>query len=135
MQEENKIYINGKSEAISMLRLLTRKERNRILSQIKIKNPSLADELNNNCVSFRDIESLGDEILINMINNVLPEILGLAIKASSVEFQRRVLTLAPRTYAEKAYENLRLPISNSQKRIIERAQERILSTLSNHLRI
>ena len=65
-----KIYINGKSEAISMLKLLTRQERNRILSQIKIKNPSLADELNNNCVSFIDIESLGDEILINMINNM-----------------------------------------------------------------
>ncbi len=135
MQNENKIYINGKSEAISMLKLLTRQERNRILSQIKIKNPSLADELNNNCVSFIDIESLGDEILINMINNIQPEVLGLAIKASSVSFQKRVLSLCPRDYAEKAYENLRLAIAPSNRKIIERAKERVLSTLSNHLRI
>ena len=70
MSEENKVFINGKSQAISMLKLLTREERNRILSQIKIKNPSLAVELNNNCVCFNDIEHLSDFALRSLLEKI-----------------------------------------------------------------
>ena len=135
MNEENKIFINGKSQAISMLKMLTREERNRILGQIKIKNPSLASELNNNCVNFNDIEHLTDHAIQSLLSKVQPQVIGLAIKKSSVEFQKRVLKIAERNYAEEAYQVLRTPLNNEQKKLIDRAQNRILSLLSNHLKI
>ena len=77
MQEQEKVFINGKSQAISMLKLLTKSERMRIISAIRIKNPSLADELNNQSISFKDIELLNDESLMNVSRKVRPEILVL----------------------------------------------------------
>lgn len=135
MSEENKIFINGKSQAISMLKLLTREERNRILSQIKIKNPTLAVELNNNCVCFNDIEHLSDHALISLMDKTRPQVVGLAIKNSSVDFQKRILKIAPRDYAEEAYQILRTPLETGQKKLIERAQNKILASLSSHLKI
>jgi flagellar motor switch protein FliG len=135
MNNENKIFINGKSQAISMLKLLTREERNRILSQIKIKNPSLADDLNNNCVSFNDIEHLSDNSIKNLLERVQPQVIGLAIKNSSVDFQKRILKIAQRDFAEEAYQILRTPLGSEQVRLIGRAQNKILNHLSNHLKI
>lgn len=135
MKEENKVFINGRNQAISMLRLLTREERSRILSQIKIKNPSLAVELNNQCVNFNDIEHLTDTALKSLMEKIPSQVVGLAIKGARVDFQKRILKIANRKYAEEAYSVLRTNLEGEQRRLIERAQNKILSLLSNHLKI
>ena len=135
MKEESKVFINGRSQAINMLKMLTKVERDRILSKIKIKNPSLATELNSQCVNFSDIQSLNDDSLQSLLPQVQAEVLGLALKNSPIDLQRRVLTLSDRAYAEKAYRVLKTPLSSSKMSIIERAQNKVISIFSRHLDI
>ena len=49
------------------------------------------------------IQSLNDHSLKNLLPQVRPEVLGLALKNSSIDLQRRILSLSNRDYAERAY--------------------------------
>ena len=41
----NSIFINGKAQIIEMLQHMPREERSRLLKNLKIRNPQLAEEL------------------------------------------------------------------------------------------
>ena len=131
MQDQEKVFINGRSQAISMLKMLSRNERTRIISAIRIKNPGLADELNNQCVNFKDIEHLSDDSLKQLAPKIRPEILGIALKGMSVTFQKRILKVIDRHHAQIAYNALVQPISSSKSSIIERAQNKVMGVFLN----
>lgn len=136
MIENNKTegyFLNGKAQIIEMLRLMSGKDRARLIQSVKHRNPSLAEELMEKCVSFRDLERLGNHELNLIFNHVDAPILGLALKGSPITFQRRVLSLAQREYAEKAYHVLVANISDEDVRI-SKAQERVLTTLAKFLK-
>ena len=57
-------YINGKGQVIDILRLLSPQEKARILNHINSKNPTMARELAERCVSFANVEALGDNDVI-----------------------------------------------------------------------
>ncbi|MAW06708.1 MAG: hypothetical protein CME61_00335 [Halobacteriovoraceae bacterium] len=132
MQEQEKVFINGKSQAISMLKLLTKSERMRIISAIRIKNPSLADELNNQSISFKDIELLNNESLMNLSRKIRPEILGIALKGMSVDFQKRILRVMDRENAQAAYAALTKPLSSTKSDLIQRAQNKVMGIFASN---
>ena len=129
-QKKTGTFINGREQAQEILRMLTPNERTRILQNINLRNPSLANELKQNSISLRDIESFGATDFKNIFQHVRPEILGLALKQTSKNFQREILKIAPRQYAEKAFETLMMQIPASKMDTIKRAKKLILSHLS-----
>ena len=128
MQNSTGVFINGRSQVIEMLRLMEPAERDRLLKNIRLRNKTLADELVEESLSFFHIETLGDIDIKLLMKYVTAPILGVALKNVNVELQRRILTLAPRNYAEEAYRYLITPIAN-EKDSTARAQKKVVSVL------
>jgi flagellar motor switch protein FliG len=125
-QEKKGIFINGKGQIIEMLQRVSSKEKARILRNLHLKNPYLAEELSKKSLSFQEIKNLHDDVIKKALNQIDPAILGVAIKNSDESLQRKFLKLSPtRAYTEKAYYYLSNPLSN-ETRIIERARNKVL---------
>ena len=129
-QENNGIYINGREQALEILKMLNPEERNRILKTINIKNPGLANDLSQNCSSPNDIQNFKSEDFLVIFSKVKPEILGLALKNTSQNFQRSILKLAPRQYAETAFSFLIMDLPLEKRETIVRAKKLILQELN-----
>ena len=124
------IFINGKAQIIEMLQLMPRSERLKLLQNLKVRNPQLAEELSDSCFTFNDLDSLSDYELQMIFNYISAPILGMALKNVERVFQRRLLSLAEREYAEEAFRVLKTPYAN-EKRDTKRAQNKIIETLSS----
>jgi len=122
------VFLNGKSQIIEMLQFMTEAEREVLIKNIKIRNPHLAEELLEKSLSFSNISNMKDTDLQALFKYVQPAILGIALKATERNFQKRVLSITPREYAEEAYRNMKSPITNEEDGI-KRAQSKILNTL------
>jgi flagellar motor switch protein FliG len=124
------VFINGKSQIIEMLQHMSREERSLLLKNIKSRNPQLAEELADSCFTFNDLDSLSDYELQTIFNYISAPILGMALKNIERNFQRRLLSLADRAYAEEAFRVMKTPYAN-EKRDNKRAQNKIIETLSS----
>ena len=124
------IYINGKAQIIEMLQYMQPIEREKLLKNIRLRNASMAQELVRESMTFDVVENLGDEDWQKIFNYVDARILGVALKLSNRNFQRRLLKLAPREYAEIAYDVMTTPIENGVDKS-KRAQRRIIEMVSS----
>lgn len=124
----NSIFINGKAQIIEMLQHMPREERARLLKNLKIRNPQLAEELTEQCFTFSDLDNLTDHDLQMIFQYVTAPVLGMALKNVERAFQRRLLSLAGRDYAEEAFRVLKTTYS-TEKRDIKRAQNKIVEIL------
>lgn len=124
----NSIFINGKAQIIEMLQHMPREERARLLKNLKLRNPQLAEELTEQCFTFSDLDNLADQDLQMIFQYVTAPILGMALKNVERAFQRRLLSLASRDYAEEAFRVLKTSYS-TEKRDIKRAQTKIIEIL------
>lgn len=131
-QKSEQIFINGRGQIVEMLKIMPREEREKILRNVAARNKQLAMELGQECLSFNDLERLGDADLSYIIERIKAPILGIALKGAKQEFQRRVLRLARREYAEEAYETMLGKVMNGSKDI-QRAQNKIMSLLPSIL--
>jgi flagellar motor switch protein FliG len=127
------VFLNGKGQIIEMLKFMTPKEREVLLKNIRARNSQLADELLEQSLTFSSLNELPDDDLILIFNSLSAPIVGVALKGSNREFQRRILSLAPRDYAEKAYSVLMTNLSN-EARDVQRAQNKVLNALGSHLK-
>ncbi|MGZ3788463.1 MAG: FliG C-terminal domain-containing protein [Bacteriovorax sp.] len=124
----NSIFINGKAQIIEMLQHMPREERSRLLKNLKVRNPQLAEELTEQCFTFSDLDNLSDGDLQMIFQYITAPILGMALKNIERSFQRRLLSLANREYAEEAFRVLKTSYS-TEKRDIKRAQNKIIEVL------
>lgn len=122
------VFINGKAQIIEMLQHMPRDERSKLLKNLKVRNPQLAEELTEQCFTFSDLDNLSDGELNMIFHYITAPILGMALKNIEREFQRRLLSLASRDYAEEAFRVLKTPYS-TEKRDIKRAQNKIIEVL------
>ena len=133
MDQKDGVYINGKSQAIELLKMLSRDERQRILSKIKIMNPSLANELQGNCASFSDLVHLDSSIIGQLYSLVKPEIIGLSLIGSPVELQRKVLSSTNQNLAEISFEMMNSPEASRKSDAIQRAKSQVMQQLNRLL--
>lgn len=124
----NSVFINGKAQIIEMLQHMPRGERAILLKNIKARNPQLAEELTEQCFTFSDLDNLSDDELSMIFKYVTAPILGMALKNIERAFQKRLLSLAGREYAEEAFRVLRTSYS-TEKRDVKRAQSKIIEVL------
>lgn len=123
------VFLNGKAQIIEMLEIMPASERQKLLNNIRLRNPKLANELMEKSLSFADLDRLEDFDLKKIISETNPQIMGLALKNAPINFQRRVLSLCDRNYAVETYDIMIKRIEN-EKRDSQRAQGRILSSFA-----
>lgn len=127
------VFLNGKAQIIEMLQYMNSSEREKLLLNIRKRNPQLAEELMEKSLTFSHLGELSDIELSIIFSHINAPILGIALKGTSREFQRRLLSLAPRDYAERAYSVMMTPLQN-EKTDVKRAQSKIVSSLAGILR-
>ena len=128
MNSQQAVFINGRAQIIEKLQYMEDEDRNTLLKNIRIRNPILANELLEKSLVFENIGKLSDHEIRLVLNYVQPTIMGVALKSVNQDLQRRVLGLAQRGFAEKAYEIMIKSIGNEMTHI-KKAQNKILETM------
>ena len=127
LNEKNGVYINGKGQIVELLRHMEQSEKARLLRNLKNRNPALAKELSEQCLSYDNIWALEDDSLSKILGGVKPVVLGLALSLTNLKNQKRALSLVPREQALKAYEVMTKDLSSNRRECL-RAQEKIMET-------
>lgn len=122
---ENGIFINGKGQVIELLQQMSAADKARLLKNLRVRNPSLAKELTESCISFESLWDLDEAGLKTVVSQVQPTILGLALSLTHVKNQRRALGLIPRDMAVRAFEIMQKDLSGNRNEC-QRAQQKIL---------
>lgn len=127
---ENGVFINGKNQVIELLQKMDSADKAKLLKNLRLRNPVLAKELTESCISFESIWDLDDEGLKTIISQVQPAILGLALSLVHVKNQRRALGLISRQTAMKAFEIMQKDLSGNRNEC-HRAQQKIVELALN----
>jgi flagellar motor switch protein FliG len=122
------VFLNGKAQILEMMPLLSPIERNKLIKNIRMKNPQLADELVENSITFKNILDLNDDTIQVILRYVKAPILGVALKSLTPDDQRKILCLCEREYAEQAYKAMRARLSR-EIQDIEKACLRVKSVM------
>jgi flagellar motor switch protein FliG len=122
---ENGIFINGKKQVIELLQKMDAGDKSRLLKNLRSRNPVLAKELTESCISFESIWDLDDEGLKTIVSQVQPTILGLALSLVHVKNQRRALSLISREQALRAFDIMQKDLTSNRNECF-RAQSKIL---------
>lgn len=129
-KSEQGIFINGKKQVIELLQKMDSGDKARLLKNLRTRNPVLAKELTELCISFESIWDLDDECLKTVVSQVQPAILGLALSLVHVKNQRRALSLISREMALKAFDIMQKDLTGNRHECI-RAQQKILELALN----
>ena len=129
-QQAGGVFLNGKAQIIEMLQFMSRPERDKLLKNIKLRNPALASELMEQSFSFSHIENLEGQDLLKLTGHIQAQIFGVALKNQTTSFQKKVLSAVNRNYAQEAYEVMLQPIKNENE-LVKRAQNKIINVLMN----
>jgi flagellar motor switch protein FliG len=122
---EKGIFINGKNQVIELLQRMDGPDKAKLLKNLRNRNPSLAKELTESCISFESIWDLDDEGLKTLVSQMKPAILGLALSLVHTKNQRRALSLISREMALKAFEIMQKDLTSNRAECI-RAQSKVL---------
>ncbi len=122
---EQGIYINGKQQIIEMLQYMNESDRKKLLHNIRLRNATMARELSEQSLSFKDLVKLPESFLNLILSKCNPAIIGLALYNVPVEFQRKALSAISRELAEQAFNVMSQDLS-FKKQECKRAQEKIV---------
>lgn len=128
--ENGGVFINGKGQVIELLQKMNASDKAKLLKNLRVRNPALAKELTEQCLSFESIWDLDDECLKTVVSQVNPAILGLALSLVHVKNQRRALSLISREMALKAFEIMQKDLTSNRSECY-RAQQKILELAIN----
>jgi flagellar motor switch protein FliG len=128
--ENGGVFINGKRQVIELLQQMDASDKAKLLKNLRVRNPSLAKELTESCLSFESIWDLDDECLKTVVSQVQPAILGLALSLVHVKNQRRALSMISRDMALKAFEIMQKDLTGNRSECL-RAQQKILELAVN----
>lgn len=128
--EKNGVYINGKRQVIELLQRMDATDKSKLLKNLRMRNPSLAKELTESCISFESIWDLNDESLKTLLSQIQPTILGLALNIVHVKNQRRALSLISREMALRAFDIMQKDLSSNRTEC-HKAQQKILDLALN----
>jgi len=121
LQVKNKInYVVGGSDVLTeMLDTADDQSRDRILADIAVKNPALAEELRQNLFMFESIEYLEDADIKTLLNKVSNEQLAIALQGSSANFIEQLLANKTKGAQDMLKESMALSQKMPEKQIHE----------------
>lgn len=129
-KENGGIFINGKKQVIELLQKMDGADKAKLLRNLRNRNPALAKELTESCISFESIWDLDDGALKTVVSQIQPTVLGLALSLVHTKNQRRVLSLVPREMALKAFDIMQKDLTSNRNECF-RAQQKILELAIN----
>ncbi len=131
MEQDNtaNVFINGRAQILEMFQYLEPEERERLLRQIRPRNPQLADEIAESAITFKALVDLPDATIEKVLSYVKAPILGVALKSLSVQGQRKILSLCERQFAEQAFKVMNTRLTN-EARDIDRACARVKAVMT-----
>ena len=117
----NKInYVVGGSDVLTeMLDTADDQSRDRILADIAVKNPALAEELRQNLFMFESIEYLDDADIKTLLNKVSNEQLAVALQGASESFIEQLLSNKTQGAQDMLKESMSLSQKMPEKQIHE----------------
>ncbi len=127
---ENSIFINGKQQVIELVQRMDSADKAKLLKNLRMRNPSLAKELTEACISFEGLWDLDEEGLKTLFSQVKPAILGLALSLTHVRNQRRALSVVSRQMALSAFEIMQKDLTSNRNECL-RAQQKIVELALN----
>ena len=116
-QDNKGVFINGKNQVVELLRSLDSGHREKLLKNIGIRNPKLAEELIQESVTFDELDSLNNQKLKILLESFKPALVGIALKPCSIEFQKRALSVLKRENAIEAFDSMNSTIQNQMANI------------------
>ena len=128
MSNAQGIFLNGRQQIIEMLQIMPEAEKEKLLYHIRLRNPSMAQELMEESLSFKAFYRLSNQDLSIVLNHCQSSIVGVALKNLDETFQRQALGVMKRDTAEKAYQVMLEKIANEDQ-MITRARSKMLSIL------
>lgn len=131
MEQDNtaNVFINGRAQILEMFQYLEPDERERLLRQIRPRNPQLADEIAESAITFKALVDLPDTTIEKILSYIKAPILGVALKSLNVQGQRKVLSLCERQFAEQAFKVMNTRLTN-EARDIDRACARVKAVMT-----
>lgn len=127
---DNSIFINGKQQVIELVQRMDHADKAKLLKNLKSRNPTLAKELTEACISFEALWDLDETGLKTLFSQVKPAILGLALSLTHVRNQRRALSVVSRQMALTAFEIMQKDLTSNRNECL-RAQQKIVELALN----
>lgn len=122
---EKNIFINGKKQVIEMLQFMSETEKQKLLANIKYKNPKMAKELSEKSFSFSSFFNLEKELMRRVLKATNPTIVGLALYLVDTKKQKQALQIMDRSDAEKAFHIMSQNLSTKKTECLK-AQNKIV---------
>jgi flagellar motor switch protein FliG len=122
------VFLNGRAQICEMMPYLSKAERTKLIKNIRVRNPQLADELVENSLTFKNILDLTDNTITVILRYVKAPILGVALKSLAPDDQRKILCLCEREYAEQAYKAMTARLTR-EIQDVEKACQRVKSVM------
>tara|TARA_Y100000768_G_scaffold389019_1_gene390404 strand:- start:1879 stop:2307 length:429 start_codon:yes stop_codon:yes gene_type:complete len=84
-------FSGGVKEAAKMLAGLGQAEQKKLLEQIRLKDPQMAQELEDNLISMEDLQYLTPSMLVGLLRDLDLEEFGLALRTLDSEITDKIL--------------------------------------------
>ena len=124
---EDLIPIDGKKEAAELLGALDTAHRERILSEIAIKNPELAQQLRKGLFQFSQVLALEATELQKVIRSHDQKLFALALRGIDAETKKNLYLKFPERFV-RALEDEILSMGPQKVSDVKVAQERLVET-------
>lgn len=85
------MFKGGKEEAIAMLNLLSSTEAENLIEKIRLKDPTLASELEENLIKMEDLVHLTQMMKVTLLKDVSLEKFGLALRTLDKSVTEKIL--------------------------------------------
>lgn len=121
------MFKGGKEEAIAMLNLLSSTEADNLIEKIRLKDPHLASELEDNLIKMEDLVHLTQMMKVTLLKDVSLEKFGLALRTLDRSVTEKILEGLSSGIILDIEDGLKgkpRPLSEAQK-----AQEEILAVV------
>jgi|GEM_PF-7105759 len=125
MKKENSLFIDGKKQAVEILKLLSLEEKTRILNNISAVNASLAKELETKSLSLEALCDFSSSKVNLLIKDLPDQIIGLALKKVPLSVQKKVLRKIEANRAERIYQTL-VFFDSADSDLITKAYEKVM---------
>ncbi len=130
---DKNIFINGKKQIIEMLQFMSESEKQKLLANIKYKNPKMAKELSEKSFSFNSFFNLDQPLMRKVLSRTNPTIIGLALYLVNTKKQKQALQIMHRSDAEKAFHIMSQNLSTKKAECLK-AQNKIVDLAISILR-
>jgi flagellar motor switch protein FliG len=123
------VIINGRAQVIELLKKLPIENKEKILQNVRQKNPKLAKELSMYTVTFETFTEIEEDKLIIVLPYISNKILSLALKSTDQNLQRKILKNLNKSRAIDVFNEMRSDTSSLQDTL--KARDKIAQILGS----